>query len=252
MTDRPVHRSARIGGVPATAARIGTLREKPLHASLKRWYAQAGDRVEVLVDGYVIDLVRDDLLIEVQTRGFSSMRPKLAYLLERGHPVRVVHPIALERWIVRVDADGAVLDRRRSPRHGQPSDLAAELVSFPGLLAHPRFELEVLLTREEELRHQVEGRCWRRRGWTVIERRLLDVVDRIALAGPEDLALLLPDGLPDRFTTADLAQRLGRSRRVAQQLAYCLRLVELIEPVDRRGRVIEYRVRAGGADPDRG
>ena len=60
-----------------TAPHIGTLREKPLHASLKRWYTQTGDRVEVRVDGFVIDIVRDDLLIEVQTRGFSSMKRKV-------------------------------------------------------------------------------------------------------------------------------------------------------------------------------
>jgi len=62
---------------------IGTLREGPLHASLKQWCARPGDRFEVPVDGYVIDLVRDDLLIEVQTSGFSSMKEKLRDLLER-------------------------------------------------------------------------------------------------------------------------------------------------------------------------
>ena len=45
------------------------LREKPLHAGVKRWYAEDGDRIEVPIGGYVIDLVRGDLLIEVQTRG---------------------------------------------------------------------------------------------------------------------------------------------------------------------------------------
>ena len=37
---------------------IGLLNEKPLHASLKQWYARPGDRFEVPVDGYVIDLSR--------------------------------------------------------------------------------------------------------------------------------------------------------------------------------------------------
>ncbi len=33
---------------------IGLLNEKPLHASLKKWYAQPEDRFEVTVDGFVI------------------------------------------------------------------------------------------------------------------------------------------------------------------------------------------------------
>ena len=42
---------------------IGTLNEKALHSSLKEWYAQQGDRLEQSVDGYVIDIVRGDLLV---------------------------------------------------------------------------------------------------------------------------------------------------------------------------------------------
>jgi hypothetical protein len=221
---------------------IGTLRERPLHASLKQWYAEVGDRVEVAVDGYVIDLVRDDLLIEIQTRGFSGMRSKVSALLARGHRVRVVHPVAADRWIVNVDADGVVLSRRRSPKHGTLADLVSELVSFPALLADPRFELEVLLTAEEEYRRHVPGMCWRRKGWTILERRLVEVIDRATFASVEDLRRLLPAGLPPDFTTADLAAGLGRPRRVAQQLAYCLHGVGLIHAVGKRGHAVEYRL----------
>ena len=45
------------------SSEIGTLNEKPLHAALKAWYAQPGDRLEVAVDGFVVDIVRGDLLI---------------------------------------------------------------------------------------------------------------------------------------------------------------------------------------------
>jgi hypothetical protein len=218
------------------------LRERPLHASVKQWYARPGDRVEVPVDGYVIDLVRRGLLIEVQTRGFSPMKAKLTTLLARGHRVRVVHPIAVDRWIVKVDGEGTLLGRRRSPRHGSLCDLVSELISFPELLAHPGFEVEVLLTEEEELRRHEPARCWRRRGWTVVERRLLGVVDRVVVASPADLARLLPADLPPHFTTGDLAARLAQPRRVAQHLAYCLRRVGVIDPVGKRGHAVEYRL----------
>jgi hypothetical protein len=196
----------------------------------------------VPVDGYVIDLVRGDRLIEVQTRGFAGMKPKVQALLERGHRLRVVHPIAVDRWIVQVEADGTFLTRRRSPRHGALADIASELITFPELLAAPGFEIEVLLTTEEEYRHLVPGMCWRRRGWTVLERRLVGVLDRVVLAGPPDLVRLLPEGLPEIFTTADLAARLGRPRRVAQHAAYCLAKSGVIENVGKRGHAVVYRV----------
>ncbi|MEA2058263.1 MAG: hypothetical protein U9O63_06050 [Actinomycetota bacterium] len=227
----------------ASVPHIGTLREKPLHASLKRWYARPGDGVEVPVDGFVIDLVRENLLIEVQTRGFSSMKQKAIALLDQGYRLRIVHPIPIDKWIIKVDADGAVLSRRRSPKHGSPIDLFAELVSFPDLLAHPHLEVEVLLTKEEEYRRHTPGRSWRRNGWTVVERRLIEVVDTLLLRHTEELAGLLPDDLAEPFTTADLAQKLGRPRRTAQQMAYCLRSVGAVVAVGKHGNTVVYRVR---------
>lgn len=228
----------------ASAPGIGLLRERHLHASLKRWYAEPGDQEEVRIDGYVVDLVRGGILIEIQTRGFAGMKPKAKALLGNGHRLRVVHPIAVDRWIVNVDADGSVLSRRLSPRHGALADLASELISFPELLALPNFEVEVLLTAEEEYRHLVPGTCWRRKGWTVIERRLVEVLDQVVLARPSDLRSLLPAELPERFTTAELALALRRPRRVAQHLAYCLARTAVIEADGKRGHAIEYRLAA--------
>jgi hypothetical protein len=230
-----------IDRVTKPAIRIGMLREKPLHAALKRWYAEPGDGVEIGVGGYVIDLVRADLLIEIQTRGFSGMRSKVRRLLDAGHRLRIVHPIAVDRWLVQVDEDGTLLSRRRSPRHGMLADLATELVSLPDLVGRDGCEIEVVLTMEEEIRRHSPGRCWRRRGWIVVERRLLDVIDRVLIASPDDLQRLLPDGLPDPFTTGELAALLARPRRVGQQLAYCLRAVGVIESVGKRGHALEYR-----------
>lgn len=220
---------------------IGTLREKPLHASLKRWYAGPGDRFEVPVDGFVVDLVRDDLLIEVQTSGFSSMKRKVASLLESGHRIRIVHPIPVDKRIVKIDDEGSVLSSRRSPKHGQATDVFSELVSFPDLLAGD-LEIEVLLTIEDEYRRHEPGRAWRRKGWVVEERRLVDVVDSLLLESANDLAGLLPGGLPEPFTTADLAHDLGRPLRVAQQMAYCLRTTGVIVADGKIGSSVLYRL----------
>ncbi len=230
---------------------VGTLGEKPLHAALKRWYAEDDDRVEEPVDGFVIDLVRNGLLIEIQTRGFSSMKRKLAKLLD-GHAVRVVHPIAVEKWILKLDESGEVTSRRKSPKRGAAVDLFGELVSFPGLIAHADLTLEVLLIREEEVRRFDGDKGWRRRGWVVEERRLLEVVDRLIIDSPEALASFLPSEVPREFTTVDLAEALRRRRRLAQQMTYCLRRVGVIEMVGKDGNAIVYsRTDDSGSREDR-
>ncbi len=219
---------------------IGTLNEKPLHAALKEWYAEPGDQVEVEVDGFFVDLLRGDLLIEIQTGGFSGIKQKLQ-ALTNTHCLRLVYPIAREKWIVKRASDGhSRLNRRKSPKRGQVEDVFAELVSFPGLITRPNFSLDVLLIQEEEVRVQEPGRAWRRRGWVTYERRLLDVVGRRTFETGMDLADLLPASLPGEFTTADLAAALSRPRWLAQKMAYCLRKAGLIEAVGKEGRSILY------------
>ena len=80
---------------------IGLLNEKPLHASLKEWYAQPEDQFEVAVDGFVVDIVRDDLLVEIQTGNLASIKSKLN-ILAGSRPVRLILPIAVEQWIIKL------------------------------------------------------------------------------------------------------------------------------------------------------
>ena len=220
---------------------IGLLNEKPLHASLKQWYALPGDRFEVPVDGFVIDIVRDDLLIEIQTRNFSSLKSKLTRLA-RSHPVRLVYPIVQEKWIVRLaSANGCGTIRRKSPKRGRFEDLFWELVSIPQLLSNPNFSLEVLMIRGEEVRRYEGKRAWRRRGWVVEGRRLLEVLDQRLFVGSADWLRFLPDGLGS-FTTRELAAGMDTGTELAQKMAYCLREGKMIELIGRRGRANLYRV----------
>ena len=219
---------------------IGTLNEGALHAQLKEWYRRDGDRLEQPVDGYVVDLVRGDLLVEIQTGDFAPLRRKLDALLAT-HTVRVVAPVALSRRIVRLSDDGEILSARRSPKAGRLEDVFARLVSIPSLVAHERFELEVVLTHEDEVRVHRPGRAWRRRGWVVTGRALRDVDASVRIASVDDVLRLLPAGLPATFDTAELAAAVRCDRRTAQQIAYCLRACGGIERSGTRGRAALYR-----------
>jgi hypothetical protein len=220
---------------------IGLLNEKPLHASLKQWYAQPGDRFEVTVDGFVIDLVRDDLLIEIQTGHFAAIKSKLTRLT-RSHQVRLIYPIVQEKWIVRLAGDGRrEAMRRKSPKRGRLEDLFREMVSIPHLLSNPNFSLAVLMTREDEVRCPEGKHRRRRRGWGIEGRRLLDVVDQRLFGGAADWRGLLPQEL-ETFTTSDLAAAMDTDRDLAQKMAYCLCKGRVIELIGKRGRAHLYQV----------
>jgi hypothetical protein len=219
--------------------RIGVLNEKPLHASLKQWYAQPGDRFEVPLDGFVIDIVRDNVLLEIQTRHFGAIKSKLATLVS-SHRVRLIYPIPQEKWIVQSPtAANAFGTRRKSPKRGRVEDLFRELVAIPHLLSQQNFSLEVLLTKEEERRRFDRRRRWRTGGWVTEERRLLDVVERRVFEGPGSWLALLPFQ-DEPFTSKDLAQAIGVRLDLAQKMTYSLRQAGLIQALGKRSRATLY------------
>jgi hypothetical protein len=83
---------------------IGMLDEGLLHAQLRDWYCRSGDELEQAVGGFVVDLVRGDLLVEIQAGGFAPLRRKLD-LLAAEHRVRspllVREPRIRTSWISR-------------------------------------------------------------------------------------------------------------------------------------------------------
>lgn len=212
---------------------IGQLTERSLHAGLKEHLAQPGDQFEVKLGRYVIDIVRGDLLIEIQTRHLYALRPKLLRLLDDGRRIHLVHPLPAERWIVRERRDGRVT-RRKSPKHAAARDIFGELVRVPDLAVHPNLTLEALLIREEQVWRDDGRGSWRRGRWSLVDRRLLGVAASQVFGKPDDYLALLPP-LPERFTNADLAVARGWNAHLAGKATYALRAMGLLELTGKRG-----------------
>jgi len=216
------------------------MNEKPLHEALKQWYAQSGDMLEVPVDRFIVDIVRGDLLIEIQTRNFAAIRRKLEKLVVH-HPVRLVYPIPSEKWIVKLAGqENSPVNRRKSPKRGALEHVFDELVSLPKLLLNPNFSVELLLIHEEEVRRYDSTRAWRRRGWVTYERRLLGVIGQRILEAPTGMRTFIPSALAQPFTASDLATAMAIPRRLAQKMVYCLRLMGCIAPAGKRANSILY------------
>lgn len=241
----------------STRPSIGLLAEKSLHAALKAWYAQPDDQIEVPLKGeaadgrrfrYHIDIVRalpSTLLIEIQTRSFSSLKRKLYTLTEphHAHHVRLVYPIPAERWLVDLDADGGVVKRRKSPKRGRVEDAFNELVRLPDLICRPHFSFEVLLIRDEEVRIDDGKGSWRRKRRSIHDRRLLAVVESRVFDSPADFCALLPPGLAMPFTVRELAKLAKLSPALAGKMAYCLWKMGAVERVGHRRRAYLYALK---------
>jgi len=209
------------------------MQESSLHRSLKEVFSSVDSRQEVWVDGYLVDVSSGNQIIEIQTGSFYKIKPKLEALLPT-HQILLVHPIAREKWICR--RDGQQVRRRRSPRRGRFEDLYYELVGIPRLLVHPNLTLEVIFIQVEEI-WQNDGRgSWRRKGWSIVERQLVSILERIVINRPDELARRLPSDLEEPFTVRELAEKAKLNPRLAAKMTYCLTEMGVLQIVGKRGR----------------
>lgn len=193
-----------------------------------------------------MDVARDDLLIEIQTGSFSSIRDKLRRLVEK-HRVLLVYPIAQEKYIVKFTASrDEIISRRKSPKRGRVTDLFDELVRMPALIEDPNFSLETAIIREEEIRCDDGEGSWRRKGVSILNQKLTEVLCTERFERGRDLLALLPPDLGTPFTNRELAEGTGMRIRTARRMTYCLREMGVIEKVGTRGRAYLFAVTGEG------
>ncbi len=220
----------------ADSPHIGTLNEGSLHAALKQHYAQPGDRFEVPLNGFVIDIERGRQLIEIQTGSFGAMGKKLDRLLG-DHELLLVYPVAVETRLVRPSKPS-----RRSPKRGSVYQLFDELVSIPTLIDHPHLTLEVALVKIDRIQRPDPKARRGRGGYRTVDKVMTELVGIERFADVEDLRRLIPAGLPDEFTTADLADCGPFDRSTAQKLAYCFQPLGIFEQTRRTRAGYHYRL----------
>lgn len=214
--------------------------EHALHSEIKRVYSLPGDIFEAKLDNYIIDILRDKLIIEIQTRNFSAIKEKL-HVLIKTHQVRLVYPISENKWITYITKDGTTINKRKSPRRGKLTDLFRELVRIPDMLRMTNFSLEVLFIDEEEIRCNDGKGTWKRRGVSIKGRRLIKVNDRLLFQNKQDYLKIVPNNLNEFFTNKELAKSIKIPVWIARQITYCLRKSDIIRINRNKGRELLFQ-----------
>jgi hypothetical protein len=217
--------------------------ETSLHRQLKAHYAGEGGLTEVVFEGYRIDAVVGEELVEIQHGSLAAIRDKIRKLT-RNNRVRVVKPIVASKLLVKLDAlGGAEVHRRRSPKRGVVLDVFDELVYFTRAFPHKNLTLEVVLVDVEERRYPGCGKRRRRRpqsDFQIEDQHLVKIVATHSFATTADLIKLLPRRLPAQFHTGHIAEGLKTPRWIAQRIAYCLRQMKAVRVVGKQGNAILY------------
>lgn len=225
---------------------IGTLREKRMHAIIKRYLSEdrACHEVGVLNTGYVSDVRIGNDIYEVQTGAFYPMKKKIAhYLASTDCTVTVVHPISVTRWVTWVDAKtGEMTQRKRSTKRERAIHLLPQLYCLIPYLGNERLHFRLLMIEEEDFRTLSGRKDDRKRGARLYERMPLSLLGEIEFSAPADFGALLPTDLPSPFAVKDFSQKTGLRGRDAYSAVHVLEELGLITKTDPIGRAMAFDI----------
>lgn len=187
---------------------IGIYNEKSLHRICKRFFAK-GEKEEIFevkVGPFIVDLLEDGQITEVQGASFRPLREKLDYYHKEGYSVTVAHPVLADLTLLRADREtGEILRQHRYRSYERPVDVLPLLYDLRECLAKETFTLCLVLIRAEEFRYSERMR-YRKKGAYESELFARELMDLLTFRTREDYRIFLPEGLPETFSATEFGK----------------------------------------------
>jgi len=234
---------------------IGTLREKRLHAVVKRYLCEDISTHEiplqdlVSIDGapqtkMVADVLVGNMIYEVQTGSFYPLKKKLEwYLAHTDFHITIVHPMVGIKYLSWIDpASGQVAERNKLSRKGRVKDIAGELYWLSDFIGHPRFSLRLLLLEIEEYRILNGYGKEKKNRAEKYERFPVSLLGDVALCEPEDYAFyFLPHDMgATPFTAAEYSKASGIRGKAAYAMLHLMVQLGILKEGEKRGRSMTF------------
>ena len=212
---------------------IGTLAEKTIHAVLKNYYAPDVTHHEKKLAGFVADAYTGKEIFEIQTRNFNTLRRKLDAFLPLCD-VNIVYPVAHTKYLRYIDPlTGEVTAPRKSPKRGSPYAIFPELYRIKPYLTNKNLHIHVTLLDVEEYRFLDGWSKDKHKGASKIDSIPLSLYKELTLNNPQDYPHLIPDNLPEQFTSKDFKT----AAQINQPLAnVSLNILYFVGAVNRVGK----------------
>ena len=110
------------------------------------------------------------------------------------------------------------------------------------LILNSNLSIDALIVHVEETRLNDGKGGWRRKGWSIVDRTLVNIVDQKRFYGPNDFLTLIPKNLKIPFTNFELSKALQKSIGLTRKMTYCLRKVNLLKVCGKKGKALLFDI----------
>lgn len=219
---------------------IGVLSEKYLHKTIKNLYEENKDNQEIRIDKYFVDILRDNEIIEVQTKQFNKLREKIAYLLSLDkYSINIVYPVFNSKMIYMVDENNNISNPKKSPKKFKYPEVFYELYKIKSFLDNKNLKITLLIFDIDEYRMITNNR----KGYYCFERIPTKLIEEVILEKKEDYLKLFPKNLNEPFTINDLCKQTKSNNKYVSKMVNVMKFLDIIELVGKQGRKYLYKVK---------
>ncbi len=216
---------------------IGTKKERTLHQYLKYYFCEEKEYHEQKCLGFIVDILKDNKVIEIQTSSFNTMRKKLNKLLPH-YSITIVYPIIQEKIIHSFDEEGVLYSTKKSPKKEHALKIGKELYKISDVLNHNNIHFVCVILKVEEYRIPYINR-YKQKKMTRINQIPTELIDIIHLNTSLDYLKLIP--FDDEFTSLDFKRISKLSPRDNSSCLLALRKLNVIELVKKDGKKNIYK-----------
>lgn len=218
---------------------IGTYQEKTLHKIVKNFYETDINKQEVKVNGFVADILNDNEIIEIQTRAFNKLVPKLNEYL-KDYKVNIVYPIPYIKYVCWLDNGGCLVSERKSPKKGSIYDSIKELYKIKWFLNNPNLKVTLLFINLKEYRNLDGYSKDKKKGSTRFDRVPSELVDEVVI---DNLKIFVPYDYDEEFSSKEFAKKIHKPLFQIQTLLNILNYNSIVEVVRKEGKLNIYKLK---------
>ena len=227
---------------------IGIQKEKILHKTLKYYLCSDESKHEIKIkksnSGILYaDVYDNEMIYEIQTRGFDKLRDKLSeFLIE--HKVTIVHAVAHKKNIYKVYETGEIIGPTKSPKTGKVFEVFKELYKIKIYLNNPNLNLKIFLIDMDEYRYVVEKKHARSSGY-IREKQIPKSIYHIYdFNKKSDYITLLEElNLEENFTSLDLKKASKINKTLSTVTLNILTHLEVVERIGKKGNNYIYQIK---------
>ena len=225
--------------------KIGTLSEKSIHRTLKEFIESDSEKQEVAVGRYIADICYTNRkeIIEIQTKSFKNLVPKLEYYLRNGYTVKIVYPLILNKEIHWIDKESnEVVEIRKSSKKGRIQDIFRELYWVYKYIIENSVELEIYGLNAVETKYLDGYGASQKKRATKIDKEPTEIIGYTPIRNKEDFIKFIPEALRNKeFTSNEYKKAVKSNDKYLSSGLKILREIGIIKIVDKRGNSFVYK-----------